>query len=361
MHSIKKLITTLLLLNVMVPGFQTQAQASSHEQAAPNVTSTPVSMTQIERKLSSIGSLRANQSVDIAPQISGRIIDLPIDDGIFVEEGITLMSLDSREQSARVEEARVALQDARRQLEYVEELYRARAVSKDQLEARQASVDMASATLNSLSAVLDHYTVKAPFSGVLGFNDVSQGALVNKGTVITTLDDLSVMKLYFELPENTLSDIPAGTLVQAITDAWPDQSFTGTIDTINPRIDPLNLTFTARALLDNPEGRLRPGMLMRVNVIRPARQVLAVPARSVMFDGNDQYVYVIDQDGLPQQRFIKTGVTLETLITVTEGLEEGEEIIDQGVVKVVAGRPVKILQTEIVETESMKESGESRT
>ncbi|MGI9274144.1 MAG: efflux RND transporter periplasmic adaptor subunit [Endozoicomonas sp.] len=361
MHSIKKLITTLLLFNAIIPGFQTQAQGSSHGQAAPNVTSTSVSMTQIERKLSSIGSLRANQSVDIAPQISGRIINLPIDDGTSVEEGSALVSLDSREQAARVEEARVALQDVRRQLEYVEKLYQRRAVSKDELEAKQARVEMAKATLDSLSAVLDYYTVTAPFSGVLGFNDVSQGALINAGTVITTLDDLSIMKLYFELPENTLSEIPAGTLVQVSTDAWPDQSFSGSIDTINPRIDPLNLTFTARALLDNPDGKLRPGMLMRLNVLRPAKQVLVVPARSVMFNGNDQYVYVIDPDGLPQQRFIRTGVTLETLITVTKGLEEGEEIVDQGVVKVVAGRPVKILQTEVVEAESAEESGENRT
>ncbi|OED49670.1 hypothetical protein ACH42_01720 [Endozoicomonas sp. (ex Bugula neritina AB1)] len=359
----KRSITTTLLTTLFICSLSITAHARRSGGPTPSITATPVVIEHIERNLSSLGSLKANQSINIAPQIGGRIVSLMIDDGHFVTQGETLLTLDSREQAAKVNEAKITVKDAERQLSYMVKLFEKRAVSQDELAAQEAQVERAKANLSSHMANLDYYTVTAPFDGVLGFNDLSTGAMITAGSNITTLDDLSTMKLYFELPENTFSEITTGTIIQATTDAYPDHPFTGTIDAINPRIDPVNLTFSARASLDNTNNQLRPGMLMRLNVVRPTIATLVVPARSVLFDGNDQYVYILDEEGLPQQRYIETGIILENKITITHGLAEGDYIVDKGVVKVTAGRPVKILSTEIAENhlDTVEPAGDARS
>ena len=358
MPHFQRTITASILATLLIGAAPINTYAHPSAQA-PSVTATPVIYKQIERNLGSLGTLTSNQAINIAAQIGGRVTELSVEDGSQVQKGDVLIQLDAREQEAMVKDAEISLQDAKRQYDYMVRLFEKRAVSQDELEAQQARVERAQATLASQQANLDYYTITAPFSGILGFNDLSTGAMISAGADITTLDDLSSMKLYFDLPENTFSEIRSGTEIQATTDAWPGVVFKGVIDTINPRIDPLNLTFTARATLDNAEDQLRPGMLMRLDVMRPVELALTVPARSVLFDGNEQYVYVLDEESIPQQQFIETGVILEEKITVISGLQEGDSIIDQGVVKVNAGRPVTILQQEVAETQEISEDSRS--
>ena len=164
---------------------------------APRVTSATVQEQSIERPLVTIGSLTANQSVDITPQIDGRIVSLTLTEGGNVKQGSTLIKMDDREQSAKVAEARIVLKDKKRQLDYMQTLFKRKAVSQDELEAMQAEVDRLAAQLSAEEAILDHYSIEAPFNGTLGFHEVSLGTLINAATVITTLDDLSSMKLTF--------------------------------------------------------------------------------------------------------------------------------------------------------------------
>ncbi|WP_062260886.1 efflux RND transporter periplasmic adaptor subunit [Endozoicomonas arenosclerae] len=321
---------------------------------APRVTSTIVQEETIERPLSAIGSLTANQSVDITPQIDGRIVSLELSEGGKVEQGNTLIKLDDREQSAKVTEAKISLKDKKRQLDYMQTLFKRKAVSQDELEAMQAEVDRLTAQLSAEEAILDHYSIEAPFNGTLGFHEVSLGTLINAATVITTLDDLSSMKLTFELPENTLSKINPGSSITASTEAWPNLQFSGVIETINPRIDPVNLTFKVRATLQNSDRKLRPGMLMRINVAGPASTALVVPARSLLFSGNQRFVYVIDDKGVAHQRSVQTGKTLGDQITVVSGLEIGERIVDEGIIKVSDGRKVSLGEDRVVNSDSHK-------
>ena len=163
--------------------------------------------------------------------------------------------------------------------------------------------------------------------------------------MLTTLDDLDTMKLTFKLPESSLSQVARGATISATSDAWPGTTFTGTIDSINPRIDPLSLTFEVRAMLANPDNRLLPGMLMRTEIELPPQQQLVVPARSIMFDSNRRYVYVIDQQNTVARRVITTGQTNGQYIVVLSGLSAGERVVNEGVVKVSDGRPVHILNS----------------
>ncbi|MFK0573185.1 efflux RND transporter periplasmic adaptor subunit, partial [Endozoicomonas sp.] len=157
------------------------------------------------------------------------------------------------------------------------------------------------------------------------------------------LDDLSAMKLTFDLPESSLRYVHQGARVTASTDAWPGKTFTGTIDSISPRIDPTSLTFQVRAILQNPAMNLRPGMLMRTTVERPGEQQLVIPSRSILFDGNRRFVYVIDEESKVERRQITTGQTMDRFIVVLSGLSAGEMVVNEGVVKVSDGRSVDVM------------------
>ncbi len=323
----------------------TFASDVSRKATAAAVTSAVVKETLAQKSLTALGTLKANQSVNIAARISGQITGLTIGDGLTVQKGETLVQLDDREQQTKVAEARVALADAKRQLTSMQTLFTRKAISKDELDAQKAQVDRLQATLDSQLVTLSYHTLTAPFSGILGFSDISTGALISGNDVITTLDDLSVMKLYFELPENVLRDIRPGSEIVATTDAWPGEQFTGTVSAINPRINPNNLSFTALALIDNNGHKLRPSMMVRTSIRLAPEKKLSIPARSVLFDGNEQYVYVIDDENKTHKRFISTGLSSENSITVLNGLNAGERIVDQGVIKVREGASVRLTQT----------------
>ena len=341
-------ITALITVTLFMES--TPAQASkAGGRPAPAVTAAIVENTLVNRNIPALGTLKANQSVEIVSRVSGRVSRLHIEDGISVNKGDTLINLDSREQKARVQEAEVALAEALRKLENSVSLLKRKAISQDQLDAQQAIVDKAKAVLSREKTALSYHTLKAPFSGILGFSEVSTGALLSVNQTITTLDDLSVMKLYFELPENSLSRVAPGTKITATTDAWPNHTFTGTIDTINPRINTNNLTFTARAVLDNENSQLRPGMMVRISVEQKAMPTLSVPARSVMFDGSRKYVYRLDNKNIAHKKYIQTGESLEETISVTDGLQAGDRVIDLGVVKARDGSPVKIVDPSVAE------------
>lgn len=319
------------------------ATAAPPQARAQAVTSATVQSVLEQRSLTALGTLKANQSVNISPRIAGQIVNLGIDDGKTVSKGDVLVKLDSREQQSKVNEVRIEMDDADRKLKTMKTLYTRKAISKDELDAQTALVQRLKANLESQLVNLDYHTIKAPFSGVLGFSDVSQGALVTNNEVITTLDDLSKMRLSFELPENSLRFISSGTQVIAQTDNWPDQKFVGTISAINPRIDATNLTFTSLAIINNKDDKLRPGMPVRITIMQQPQESIVIPARSVLFDGNEQYVYVIDKHNKTSKRFITVGQVTEKSMTVLDGLEVGERIVDQGVIKAKEGASVNIV------------------
>ncbi len=341
-QNVKPLALAVTLLLIHGQAIATQPP-SSRSMPAQAVTSTTVQSVTQQRTLTALGTLKANQSVNIAPRIAGQITHLGINDGQEVGKNAVLIKLDARAQQANVKMAQVELADAQRQLASRTALYARKAVSKDELDAQTAQGQRLNASLESQMVTLDYHTIKAPFSGILGFSDISHGAMVNNNEVITTLDDLSTMKLSFELPENVLNQIKPGALVSARSESWPDTVFEGNISAINPRIDVNNLTFTSQASIDNSDQKLRPGMPVRITIMQEPTNSLVVPARSVLFDGHQQYVYVINEQNTANRRMITVGQSTEDTIEVLGGLSVGERIIDEGVIKAREGTRVQIM------------------
>jgi len=290
-----------------------------------------------------LGNARANESVEIRPEITAAIVEILFEESQKVSRGDILVRLESSEPLADLAAAKAALVDSESQYRRAQELFRTRVVSESQLEQLEAQRDADLAAVNAAQARLDHTVIRAPFAGQLGLRRVSLGAVVGPSTVITTLDDTSSIKLDFNVPEVFLSRLAPGLAVTAHSAAWPEVAFKGAVTAIDTRVDPISRTITVRALMPNTDNRLRAGMFLTVTVLKEDVESLLVPEQAIVPERSNQYVFVVGADNTVERRLVETGRRRPGEVEITEGLEPGERVITEGTQKVRPGQQVVIL------------------
>jgi membrane fusion protein, multidrug efflux system len=186
--------------------------------------------------------------------------------------------------------------------------------------------------------------MRAPFSGVLGLRRVSMGSLVRPGDVITTLDDISLIKLDFTVPEAFISSLEMGSRVKVTVAAYPERSFEGKVAGIDTRVDPVSRAVAVRAEIANEDGVLKPGMLMTVNLITNQRKILAVPEEAIVPIESKQYVYLVTPEKKAERREIKIGARQPGFAEVLSGLKEGEKVVVEGTLKLRPDADVKFAE-----------------
>ena len=305
-----------------------------------------VAVASVQRKawtdvIEALGTAKANESLALTAKVTETVDRVNFTDGQHVEAGMVLVELSGRAEVANLEEARVTLREAEQQYARQKGLAEAGTIPRSQLDTLKATRDAAAARMQSIRARLGDRVITAPFDGVLGFRKVSAGTLVTPGTEITTLDDISVIKLDFTVPEIYLSSLAPGLAVSARSAAWPDKRFDGTITTIDSRVDPVTRAIIVRAALPNPEALLRPGMLLSVEVASAPRETLVLPEIAIGSIGSQQFVYRVEADGSARQVRIRLGGRRAGEVEVLEGLEEGQSVVTDGLVKMRDG--IKVL------------------
>lgn len=301
------------------------------------VTTTVVQPRPFNDALQALGTAQANESVTITAKVSDVVTRLAFDSGQRVHAGQLLADMNSRAQQADVAAAEAALRDADQQLRRGAELDKAQLIARGQYDTLRANRDAAAASVQAKRASVADRTITAPFAGVLGLRQVSLGALVAPGTVITTLDDDHTMKLDFTLPEAALSSVSGGQSIIATSDAWPGATFGGHIADIDSRIDPETRAVRVRAELPNPDGKLRQGMLLRVQVQLPTRQALVLPELAVQQEAEQSSVLRVGPDDTVQPVPVKLGTRREGVVEVVSGLKPGDRVVVEGTVKLHAG------------------------
>jgi membrane fusion protein (multidrug efflux system) len=301
------------------------------------VTTTVVQPRAFHDTLQALGTAQANESVTITAKVSDVVTRLAFDSGDRVRKGQLLADMNSRAQQADVAAAEAALRDAEQQLRRGAELARAQLIARGQYDTLRANRDAAAASVQARRASVADRTITAPFDGVLGLRQVSLGALVSPGTVITTLDDDRTIKLDYTLPEAALSSLQPGQAISATSDAWPGQAFEGRIADIDSRVDPETRAVRVRAELPNPDGRLRQGMLMRVRVQLPARQALVLPELAVQQEAEQSSVFRVGAGDTVAQVPVKLGTRRQGVVEVVSGLRPGDRIVVEGTVKLHDG------------------------
>lgn len=298
-----------------------------------------------------LGVAKGRQSVTLTAAATQLVERVRFSDGQHVARGAILVELKDTEQSAATAQADARLVQARRAYDRYKTLGEQGWASKAAVDQYEATWRAAQADVSAARARQNDRVIRAPFAGVVGLSDVAPGALVNPGAPIVTLDDVSVMRVDFQVPERYLSQLHPGQALLATTDAYPGETISGRIARLDTRVDERTRAIAARAEFPNSGGRLKPGMLVRVGVSRGQRTSPSAPELAVSVQGDTAFVYVIHQrpaaagrpaGAMVEQRPIVTGVRQQGFVEIREGVKAGERIVADGLNKIQPGQPVRI-------------------
>lgn len=293
--------------------------------------------------VAAVGSLVSNESVVLRPEVSGRIAAIRFRDGQAVERGEVLVELDAAVQRAELQQARANLTLAESNFGRTQDLFARKFVSQSSLDTARAQLEVARAGVALAQARLERMQIRAPFDAVVGIRSVSPGDFVKDGDALINLEDIATLKVDFRLPEQYLDRVRRGQVVEVSSDVLPGERFNAVVDAVDPLVDAQGRAVRLRANLDNPDGRLRPGVFARVRVILAERSgVLVVPeAALVPAPGNVQYVYQVVDDTV-RRVDVRTGVRRNAVVEITEGLSAGAVVVTAGQLKLRDGAQVTL-------------------
>jgi membrane fusion protein, multidrug efflux system len=317
--------------------------AAGRNAPTPQVTLAAVRSERVSQKLEALGNARANESVDVSSKTSNIVTAIRFRDGERVQRGQVLVQLDDAATRADVAAAQATLTDSETQFNRSKELLSTQALSKSSYDQLEATLKANRARLQAAQARLEDTVIRAPFSGRVGLRRVSVGTLISPGDVITTLDDTSVVKLDFSVPENFLATLREGLSVRATAPAFPGREFAGKVASIDSRVDVNTRSVIVRALLANADGALRPGMFLNVTLANDERDSLVIPEEALTPEAERQYVFVV-ADNKAQRREVRIGARRPGSVEVLSGLVAGDRVIVEGTQKVRDGAPVRAVE-----------------
>lgn len=296
-------------------------------------------------RLEVLGVAKGRESVTLTSNTSEMIESVHFRPGQTVSRGQILVQLKSNEEDADILEARADVALAKSNAERWAELGKRGFAPQATVEQYQSTYDRARATLAAAESRRGDRVIRAPFSGVIGLTDIAPGTLISPGTAIATLDDISMIRVDFDIPDRYLPLVREGQGITATTDAYPGEHYAGRIARLDTRIDERTRALKARAEFPNPGGRLKPGMLIRVGIDRGQRMALAAPESGVQFSGAGSYVLVITKRGdalVAQQRPVVTGLNEGGFVEIREGAEAGERIVADGLNRIQPNQTVSL-------------------
>ena len=296
--------------------------------------------------LQTVGSLRADESVVVRPEVGGRVTRIHFVEGGRVGAGQPLFTLDGSLAQASLNEAAANLENSRSAVARAEQLIGQKLIAQSDLDKARAQFGVDQARVASARTALSKMTLRAPFSGQVGLRNVSVGEFVNVGQDLVTLVKLDPIEVDFSVPETALTQLRNGQKISVTVDAFPGDVFGGEVEAIDPMIDPNSRSAKLRARIPNPDFRLRPGQFAKLQLDTGTgdAQALMVPEQALMQDGDTRFVYLV-VDGKAKRTTVKTGTRTPGLVQVIEGLKAGDVVITAGQAKPMMrdGMPVMAL------------------
>ncbi len=320
------------------------AIAQAPDKAVGVIVSTAKHSPFVDR-VEALGTLRANETVNLAVKVTETVRAIHFEDGQRVEAGDVLVEMTNAQETADLNAAMSTAQEARQQYERVQALAKQGNAPKALLDQRRREYETARAVQNGVQSRMKDRVLVAPFDGVLGLRNISVGALVEPGTFITTIDDDTVMKLDFSVPSTFLGVLRSGMRIEAKAAGLEGKTFEGNVSAIDSQIDPVTRSIKVRALLQNDERLLKPGLLMSVEILKNPRNALVVPEEALVPEADKTYVYTVirNDDAL---RAVKKQVTIGSRrpgeVEILSGIEAGERVVTHGAMKLRADAPVTI-------------------
>lgn len=327
-------------------GKSSQGAKAGAAQAGPvAVDVASVATARLVDDINAVGSIRSNESVVIRPEVSGRIAKLNFSDGQQIRKGQLLVAFDSSVNQAEVQQAKAELGIARANFDRTVDLAKQKFISDRARDESQANVQVLEAKLALAQARLAKLEIRAPFSGIVGIRTVSVGDYVKDGTDLVNLEDISSVKVDFRVPEKYADLVGKGQAIEVVVDALPGKAFHAKVDAVDPQVDSSGRSALLRGRINNPEGRLKPGMFARVRLILAERNdALVVPEEAIVPQGSKVTVWKI-VDGKAVKAEVRTGLRRAAKVEILQGLEKGDIVVTAGQIRLSKdGTPVRLSQ-----------------
>lgn len=298
---------------------------------------------QVRDVVVAVGTLQAQRAIELTSEVNGRIVELNFEPGEPVAKGQLLVRLDDRQARADLRVAQAQYDDARRQYDRARSLQARNSISQSQVDELRTAMEVADAQRASAQTRLEDHRIEAPFAGVAGLRDVTVGAYLNEGDSIATLDAIDQLDLTFSIPERYLGQISRGQHLTALTSAFPDQPFDGTLTELGTRVNELSRALPVKALVANPDRKLRPGQYMSVNLTLRQRRALVIPEQAVLVQGNNAYVFVADQNAARRVE-VTLGARKPGIVEVVSGVSADDSVIVTGQDRLSSGDAIQVVE-----------------
>ena len=321
------------------------ALAQSAERAL-TVTTTPVVIDLMYDRIEALGTVFANESALITSTVAERVVAVHFEDNQAVRKGDPIVTLSQQELQAARAAAVEQLAEHQRELNRLESLVQKQSVARQSYDQRKTLLRITQQRIKELEARLQDRSIRAPFDGVLGLRKISVGALVRPGDPITTIDDISRIKLDFAVPEIYLSLLAPGATVSASSRMLADRTFEGTVAGIETRVDPATRSVVVRAVIPNPDRALKPGMLLTVTLLKNKRSSLVVPEEAVVPLQRRNFVWVVDPatGAAVERREVTLGGRRPGVVEILNGLTEADRVVIRGTEQLRPGSRVVVKQ-----------------
>jgi RND family efflux transporter MFP subunit len=315
------------------------------QEGAVNVITAEVVPDAGGESVTALGTAKAARSVTIYPEVTGVVAEVSFTPGEAVDAGEVLLRLESDEQQVALDRARVTLEQALETLERARTLAQSKTISEVALSDAERAAQIAEIEVRTAEIMLARRSIAAPFAGVTGLTDISVGDLVSTSTAITMLDDLSTIRVGFEVPERRSGRIRQDQPITATAQALPGEKFTGRIAAIDNRIDETTRTLRLEAELDNPDQALKAGMAIAVTLDFETDQQLAVPTLSIQWDRRGSYVWKI-VEGAARRAEVTILQRESGIVMVAGDLVPGDRVVVEGVQRLREGAKVSEVNQE---------------
>ena len=337
----------------MIKGFIQKAG-----QPTNSVAATPAKLETWTPTLTAIGSLRATQGVEIAPQVGGVVRAIRFESSQDIKKGALLVEIDDSTEQADLKANIAALQNAQLTYDRQSKLVSGGNTTQANLDQALAGRDQAAAAVERTKAIIAQKKIVAPFDGRLGIRRIDIGQYVSPGTALVTLQQLDPIYVDFQAPEQNLAQIAVGQAIDLTVDAFPGRKFVGKVKFVDARVSVDTRNFLVRGEIENAEKKLLPGMFANVAIMAGAkRDVVTTPRTAVVYSLYGDSVYVLKgaagsgqtqaapaADALyeVERRFVRLGETQGDRIEIREGLKAGETVVSEGQIKLFPGMKVRI-------------------
>jgi membrane fusion protein (multidrug efflux system) len=337
----------------MIKGFISQAPQPVNAVAAARAETakwTPL--------LPAIGTFRAVQGVEVAPQVGGVVREIKFESSQDVAKGVPLVQIDDSTEQADLKSNEAALKNAEVGLQRQRQLITGGNTPQANLDAAWATRDQAAAATERTRAIIAQKAVVAPFAGRLGIRRIDIGQYVSPGTMLVTLQQLDPIYVDFSLPEQNLADLKPGQTVETTVDAYHGTTFKGTIKFVDARVSADTRNVLIRGEIPNRDKKLLPGMFANVNVLAGTpKDMITLPRTSISYSLYGDSVYVLtpapqkageaqaagsDQLYAIERRFVRPGDVRDDKVAILEGVKPGELVVSEGQIKLQQNARVRV-------------------